>query len=78
MRTVEIPGGLYAVFTTPEVPDEQYPNSIANAWKEILTNWLPNSLYEYDDTRLDYEAYDERDHGDIVQMDVCVPLRKRK
>jgi len=78
MRTVEIPGGLCAVFTTPEVPDEQYPNSIANTWKEILTNWLPNSQYEYDETRLDYEAYDERDHGDVVQMDIYVPLRKRK
>jgi AraC family transcriptional regulator len=78
MRTVDMPGGLYAVFTTPEVPDEQYPKSIADTWTEILTHWLPNSQFEYDETRLDYEAYDERDHGDVVQMDICVPLRKRK
>jgi AraC family transcriptional regulator len=78
MRKVEMPGGLYAVFTTPKVPDEQYPQSIADTWEKILTGWLPGSQYEYDDTRLDFEAYDERDHGDIVQMDICVPIRERK
>ena len=78
MRKVEMHGGLYAVFTTPKVPDEQYPQSIADTWEEILTGWLPGSQYEYDDTRLDFEAYDERDHGDIVQMDICVPIRERK
>ena len=76
MRKVEMPGGLYAVFTTPKVSDEQYPQSIAETWGEILTGWLPGSQYEYDDTRLDFEAYDERDHGDIVQMDICVPIRE--
>ena len=78
MRKVEMPGGLYAVFTTPKVPDEQYPQSIADTWEEILTGWLPGSQYEYDDTRLEFEAYDERDHGDIVQMDICVPIREHK
>jgi AraC family transcriptional regulator len=78
MRIVEMPGGLYAVFTTPKVPDEQYAKSIADTWAEILTRWLPDSRYEYDETRLGYEAYDARDHGDIVQMDLCVPIRERK
>jgi len=77
MRKVEIAGGLYAVFTTPKVPDEQYPQSIADTWAEILTRWLPESPYEYDDARLGFEAYDERDHGDIVQMDIYIPLRQR-
>jgi AraC family transcriptional regulator len=78
MRKVEMPGGLYAVFTTPKLTDEQYPQSIADTWEEILTGWLPGSQYEYDENRLDFEAYDERDHGDIVQMDICVPIRERK
>ena len=78
MRKVEISGGMYAVFTTPKVPDAQYAQSIADTWGEILAHWLPQSQYEYDDTRLDFEAYDERDHGDIVQMDICVPIRERK
>ena len=78
MRKVDMPGGLYAVFTTPKASDEQYPQSIADTWEGILTNWLPGSQYEYDDARLDFEAYDERDHGDIVQMDICIPIRQRE
>ena len=78
MRKVEMPGGLYAVFTTPKVPDEQYTQSIADTWEKILTGWLPESQYEYDEIRLDFEAYDDRDHGNIVQMDICVPIRERK
>lgn len=82
MRKVEIPGGLYAVFTTPKMPSEQYPKAIADTWVEILTRWLPESKYEYDETRLDFEAYDERDHAwlhnNMVQMDICVPIRERK
>jgi AraC family transcriptional regulator len=77
MRTVEITGGLYAVFTTPKAPDDQYPRMIADTWTEILTRWLPDSRYEYDETRLDYEAYDERDHGDIVEMDIYLPIKER-
>jgi AraC family transcriptional regulator len=80
MRKVEIPGGLYAVFTTPKAPSEQYPQSIADTWAEILTRWLPASPYEYDDARPDFEAYDERDHAwlhdNMVQMDIYVPVRK--
>jgi len=75
MQKIELPGGLYAVFTTPKLPDAQYPQSIADTWEEILTRWLPGSPYEYDDKRPDFEAYDERDHGGIVQMDIYVPVK---
>ena len=77
MRKVDIPGGLYAVFTTPKVPDAQYTQSIADTWAEILTRWLPESPYEYDDARPGFEAYDERDHDDIAQMDICIPIQRR-
>ena len=82
MRKVEISGGQYAVFTTPKVPSEEYPQSIADTWVQILTQWLPSSPYEYDEARLDFEAYDERDHSwlhdNMVQMDICVPVRQKK
>lgn len=78
MRKVDIPGGLYAVFTTPEVSYEQYSQSIADTWAQALTRWLPESPYEYDDTRLGFESYDERDHGDMVQMDICIPIGERR
>jgi len=82
MRTIQIPGGTYAVFTMPKSPIEKYPEAITETWDEILTHWFPDSRYEYDETRLDFEAYDERDHAwlhdDMVQMDICIPIRERK
>jgi AraC family transcriptional regulator len=79
MRKIEIPGGQYAVFTTPKVPNEQYPHSIADTWAEIITRWLPESPYEYDDARPSFESYDERDHAwlhdNMAQMDICVPVK---
>ncbi|MDR1328237.1 MAG: helix-turn-helix domain-containing protein [Oscillospiraceae bacterium] len=80
MRKIEIPGGSYAVFTTPKVPNAQYPQSIADTWAEIITRWLPESPYEYDDARPSFEAYDERDHAwlhdNMAQMDICVPVKR--
>lgn len=77
----EMPGGLYAVFTTPQVQSEKYTEAIHDLWKTILTDWLPNSQYEYDEERCDFEYYDERDHAwehnNKVQMDICIPIRNR-
>lgn len=70
-------GGLYAVFTTPRVAEDQYVQSIHDTWKQILGGWLPQSGYEYDDAREGYEYYDERDHGETAQMDIYVPVRAR-
>ena len=71
-------GGLYAVFTTPLVDEAQYVQSIHDTWEQILTHWLPESKYEYDGARVDYEYYDERDHGTTAQMDICIPIRERE
>ncbi len=82
MYRIDIPGGLYAVFTTPLVENEQYKNSIRETWQTILNDWLPVSEYEFDEGRYDFEYYDKRDHswenGGKVQMDICIPVRKRK
>ena len=51
----QIQGGLYAIFTTPLVEEEQYFQSINDTWKQILGNWLPESTYEYDDSRAEFE-----------------------
>lgn len=72
-----IQGGLYAVFTTPRVAEDQYVQSIHDTWGQVLSSWLPQSGYEYDETREGYEYYDERDHGETAQMDICVPIRER-
>ena len=78
----QIQGGLYAIFTSPLVDKEQYVQSIHNTWKQILDHWLPESKYEYDSTRVDFEYYDERDHswlhGGKSRMDIYIPIRNNK
>ena len=77
--------GLYAIFSTPPVPFEQHDQCaqvIQDTWHEILTKWLPNSEFEYDEARKDFEYYDYRDHGHYFkskrQMDICIPIRQRE
>lgn len=81
MCVKELSGGLYAVFTTPRVPESQYPQSIADAWSHILGEWLPQSPYGYDEARLDFERYDERDHAWLhegtCQMEIHIPILRR-
>lgn len=74
----QMQGGLYAVFTTPRVSEEQYTQSIQDTWREILDGWFPKSNYEYDSARNEFEYYDERDHSDSPQMDIYVPVLERR
>ena len=74
-------GGLYAVFTTPLVAEDAYVQSIQDTWQKILTQWLPASVYAYDDARMAYEYYDERDHAWLhdgkSRMEIRVPVCAR-
>ncbi|MCL2774143.1 MAG: effector binding domain-containing protein [Oscillospiraceae bacterium] len=79
MKRVDITGGLYAVFSTP--PSEcSYIKAAQDTWNEIFHNWLPQSEFEYDETRHDFEYHDQRDHGwyfgGKYQIDICVPIRQ--
>lgn len=80
MYTLEVPKATYAVFTTPTVEDENFVVSIEGTWKYILEEWLPNSGYEIDDSKLDFEFYDERCHPweyEKLSMDIYVPIIKK-
>lgn len=85
MLTVEVPEAEYAVFTTAPVDtinDEEqneFANVIAGTWKYIFEDWFKNSGYIYDESKLDFEFYDERCHyrQDTV-MDIYVPVKKIK
>ena len=77
--------GLYAIFSTMPVPFEQhdvYAQAIRDTWNDIFMKWLPYSEFEFDETRKDFEYYDERDHGHYFdnrrQMDICIPIRQRE
>ena len=77
----QVQGGLYAIFTTPVVEYEQFGSSLKDTWKQILNNWLPESKYEYDTTRVDFEYYDESTHSDLndgkTWGEIYVPIKKR-
>ncbi len=82
MYTLEVPAATYAVFTTPDVSsdDGSFVSSIQGTWKYILEEWFPNSCYEIDDSKLDFEFYDERCHPweyEKICMDIYIPIKKR-
>ena len=75
-----ISGGKYAVFTTPPVnmqeDDKVLASTVRNVWRYIFDVWFTSSGYCYDETRLDFEFYDERCHylRDSV-MEIYVPIK---
>lgn len=84
MMTYTVPGAEYAVFTTPPVDNvgtaESYdgdPLSVAvkETWRYIFEEWFPKSGYRFDETKVDFEFYDERCHGlREAVMDIYVPI----
>ena len=81
MTKVDIAGGLYAIFSTPPA-EESFIQVAQDTWNDIFLNWLPQSEFEYDDTRRDFSYHDERDHGRYfggkLQIDICIPIRQRE
>ncbi|HYF82141.1 MAG TPA: AraC family transcriptional regulator [Clostridia bacterium] len=83
MLTVEVPEAEYAVFTTPPVDStndleqNEFAKVIKNTWKYIFEDWFKDSGYVYDESKLDFEFYDERCHhrADTV-MEIYVPVKK--
>ena len=83
MCTLEVLAATYAVFTTPSVnsDDGSFINSIKGTWKYILEEWFPNSGYEIDDSKLDFEFYDERCHPweyEKILLDIYIPIKRYK
>lgn len=84
MITVEVPEATYAVFTTPPIDtsknldNNDFPEAIKNTWKYIFEEWFKGSEYVFDESKFDFEFYDERCHGrkDTV-MEIYVPIQKR-
>lgn len=83
MITIEIPEAEYAVFTTPPIdttldPDQiEFAAVIKNTWKYIFTEWFKDSGCTYDETKLDFEFYDERCHHRLdTVMEIYVPVKK--
>ncbi len=68
------------VFTTPSVEEQDFVNSIQGTWKYILEEWFPNSGYEIDDAKYDFEFYDEHCHAfeyEKIYMEIYVPIKTK-
>ena len=82
MTRVDIPGGLYAIFSTPLSEEAAHSQAVRDTWNQIFTQWLPSSEFEYDDNRCDFEYYDYRDHGwyfgGKIQIDIMIPIRQKE
>ncbi|MCK5128266.1 MAG: AraC family transcriptional regulator [Clostridiales bacterium] len=80
MTQVDVAGGLYAIFSTP--PADDFIPVAQDTWNEIFFHWLPQSEFEYDETRRDFTYHDYRDHGRYFggksQIDICIPIRQRE
>jgi len=80
--SVEI-SGLYAIFQSPLIEkEEDTEQAIKDLWNDIMLKWLPESEFEYDRTRRDFEHYDKRCHGQFFggkkQMDIYIPIRQNE
>jgi len=83
MMTVEVPAATYAVFTTPSADNSDYVGvpfiqASRDTWKYIFEEWFAKSDYVFDESKLDFEFYDERSHfhKDSV-AEIYVPVKKK-
>ena len=82
---VEIPGGLFAVFTTPgldmtEEGSTEFLFQIMDLWEEIYDEWLEeNGEYELDDSRIAYDFYGAASSdNENIKMDIILPVKKKQ
>jgi len=57
-QTLLVPGGLYAVFSTPPTTHADFVNAIHRTWRYIEGTWLPQSGYRRTDAPM-FETYVE-------------------
>ncbi|MEO3948044.1 AraC family transcriptional regulator [Gorillibacterium sp. CAU 1737] len=71
---LHIPGGLYAVFTTPPATSFAFVNAIHRTWEFINTEWLPHSGY-WRTGGYEFETYTEE--ARTFQEKIYIPLEGR-
>jgi AraC family transcriptional regulator len=74
-----LPEAFYAVFSTPPADAPNFSPAIQGTWDYIMSEWFPNSGYEYDSNGVDFELYDERCMGETGKVcDIYIPVVKRQ
>lgn len=84
MLTMNVPEAEYAVFTIPPVDltkevleNDSLSDAVKSGWKYIFEKWFPNSGYIYDESKFDFEFYDERCHSrKDSTMEIYIPIKR--
>lgn len=87
MMTFDVPESAYVVFTTPPVNNietaatydaDPLSRVVKATWKYIFEEWFQDCEYVFDETRIDFEFYDERCHSlENAVMEIYVPIKKK-
>ena len=83
MVCFEVPEATYAVFTTPtvnmQIDEGALARIIKETWRAIFEEWFEDCGYGYDQSKLDFEYYDERCHDrtDAV-MEIYIPIKLKE
>lgn len=75
----ELPEATYAVFTVPPVEQmgPAFSEAIQGTWKYIFTTWFPESGYEFAEGKVDFELYGEMNEGNVIDVDIYIPIVKK-
>lgn len=71
--TLDVPGGLYAVFETPDVSHFEFVNTIHMTWDYIKNVWLPQNGFRRTGT-YDLESYVEKSRR--YSETIYIPIEK--
>jgi len=70
---LQIPGGLYAVFTTPPSSHFDFVNTVHRTWQYIKETWLPQSGY-YVNGDYEFETYVEASR--MYSQKIYIPVER--
>lgn len=73
-----VPGGRFAVFTHRGEVGENKLADLYLTMQYIYKEWLPESEYEYDMDRVDFEKYGPAFCADPPKMAIWIPVRKKQ
>ncbi len=73
-----VPGGEFAVFTHRGEVGEDALSDLYLTMQYIYSQWLPESEYEYDMDRVDFEKYGPAFCAKPPEMEIWIPVKKKR
>ena len=76
--TCGLPPATYAVFSTPPSGRAEFSATIQGTWVYIMSDWFPESGYEYAPGCVDFEFYAAKNMGEQNNIcDIYIPVVKK-